>query len=233
MTGTKKKERLQQFREYGGPGGMSFSQELVSSALHLLGIALEQRLGPVFKTARNHYTNHAPAVVVLAVSAFDVWSTECSVGLEIHHPIFPKLAEAPTCVRYRQLLERLKGAPDSHEAELRTLVDIRDEVVHFLPRHLPNQALPAWMDVLNQRDLLIKSNHDDADFSLSQKLSSYALAHWACSTVSICAEKIISVVPADIAAFAGAATASNFANFRAFAEPAALPDFDLRRGIVL
>jgi len=225
---TKRRERIKQFEDHGSPGGMSFSQELVGSAISLLRIALEQRKQPVSRCHDNHYTSHAPGAIVLAVTAFDVWVREFEVGLEAVDSSFPKCKKVdnPICRRYADLLRNLGESNCPFEADLRSVVDVRDEIVHYLPRTLPGRTLPAWIDSLDRRGLLIRSPTNDADFTLSQKLSSYALAHWACTTLASCVATLIGAVRNEFVPFVGGCTAKNFSLFSTITAPGDLVDFD-------
>ena len=123
--------------------------------------------------------------------------------------------------------ERLRPSTD-----LKILSKLRDEVIHFLPytQQITARTVPDWLQYLEQQRLLI-STRGPGDFHFSQKLSSYALAYWACETARNAAER-----------FAAAAQHTNAAlflmteNFHVTAglhAPNELHQFDRQHGLTL
>jgi hypothetical protein len=62
---------------------MGISANLLHAAHLLLGNALEERRQPVYRTAQNHATYFAPAVVVTIATALDAWLSEL-IGFTRH-----------------------------------------------------------------------------------------------------------------------------------------------------
>jgi hypothetical protein len=109
------------------------------------------------------------------------------------------------------------------------IVDLRDEIVHYLPRSYgENNPLPEWFKPLQDADLLITSG-PNVDFDWNQKLGSYRLAYYASEVVDRCVRELVAAAPED--AFVPASLAQNFSIYRRIASPEQLPEFDKRHGI--
>lgn len=227
MPGSKRGTRRDEFLTTGGPF-QSFSQDLLASTFALLSFALADRRGPVWRERTNHHTRHAPAVVVLAVTAFDAWLTEYALSVQAVDDAARKhIADKSTWQRCEAMMSRF-GAPNRTELldELRTLIDVRDEIVHYLPRLSPSGGtLPAWVKRLPQKGFLITAATALSDFTFWDKLTSYALAYWACTVVESCASALAEVAPQDHAHFMSS-TVANFAKYRAIVSPSQLERLD-------
>jgi hypothetical protein len=167
------------------------------------------------------------------VSAFDVWATEFTLGLDPWDTQLRTFAERPVCQRLLDLLSRLSAPPSQNASALRACVDARDEIVHYLPRILPDERLPSWIAELDAQGLLIKHPREGIEFTLAQKFASYALAHWAFTTISACVAELLAASPPDLAPFVGAATAANFGAVRSVTTPGQLGEFDRRYQLTL
>lgn len=207
---------------------MFLARALADSAFALLEQALLHRRGLVWKEERNHASEHAPGALVMVVTTFDVWLTEFCVGADIWHPGLLLVAERSICDRYAELLEKFSLSQPAAGADLRALVDARDEIVHYKPRHLPNGALSPWIQALDDRGLLVRApNQERGDFTLPQKLCSYALAYWAFSVVFECATHLASAaLPDDRIMFVGGPAEWTFGPLRSFPAPDVLGKFD-------
>lgn len=227
---SKRAQREAEFLTSGWPG-MSFSQDVISSCDVLLQASLAQRKADVWREPGNHYSHHAPAVVTLIVAAFDAWITEHAFRRNIMD------LEGSRQISLKPLFERAKilvgGAPSEIKlpilADLRRVIDLRDEIVHWLPRaHGDRPHIPPWFVHFEQEGLLI-TTRDQPDFIWAQKLSSYALAHHACAVIDRLVEEIVRRAPDE--AFVRDAGASNFRFYLAAPPPSRLQSYDDANGI--
>jgi hypothetical protein len=205
--GSKRKERERQFL---GPEGLSpafLSPDLAECALASLRSALEQRAGgKVHATCDNHYSPHCLGAIVLVVSAFDVWLNEALSLLDgwCGLPDTRPLATKPMCEKYVGLMARLGVERPRCTGDLRRAVDVRDEIVHYLPR----SDVPAWFEDLERQGMFIATGRS-SDFALPQKLPSYKLAYWVWEVVLTAIEEMLPAIPGGGRAVIEA-TAQNF-----------------------
>lgn len=192
----RRKERETAYlREGAGPGPLAF--DLVVSAQETLVRALEDRRGQVVRLAANHYSPNAVATIVLVATALDVSMNEAiATGDVFGTKVDRKLALLPTCTKFAQ---SASGGSEFEAAamELRLLVDVRDEIVHYLPRSERSSIgnLPSWCQSLHERGLFIAA--PGSDFQFSQKIPSYALAYWAHGVAYRTLENFVSSLPTD------------------------------------
>ena len=184
-------------------------------------------------SATNHYTSHAPGTLVLAVTALDCWMTEYvhtvfAFGREQQRFVFRPLIE-----RFELLHCELGNAPCPPEllSELRMLIDVRDEIVHYLPRSFGDgRQIPSWLDPLEQRGLFIQGG-PPVDFLLTQKLASYALAYWACEVARDIAGSLLPIVPRPHGSFDVTLGRQFAAILQGIQPPAELHTFDALRNV--
>jgi hypothetical protein len=175
---------------------MGISPDLLFTVHVLLQHALDERKRPVWRSNENHATTYAPTIVVMIATAMDAWLSEL-IAFARHPLHLPEEQVArvidigTTSDKYESGTELLLGRKLRANADLRTLSKIRNEIVHFLPytQDITQDTVPQWLQYLDQKHLLI-SAAGDADFHFSQKLSSYALAYWACETAYQAAEQV-------------------------------------------
>jgi len=115
----------------------------------------------------------------MATTALDVSMNEAIAMSSIF--AFAQIREAAiktTCAKFGAIAAGTVGFQKA-ASELRLLGDVRDEIVHYLPRaeFSSHGNVPAWCQVLRQRGLFIEA--PGTDFQFSQKVPSYALAYWA------------------------------------------------------
>ena len=186
--------RHERFMTHTAGTTMGISHDLLQAAHLLLRHALEERRQPVYRTAHNHATSLAPTIVVTAATALDAWLSEL-IGYARHTTALPDEQVASVIdigtvpEKYERSAELLFQKRIRPSTDLKLLSKLRNEIVHFLPyaQDISARTVPDWLQYLEQHDLLISTN-GSADFHFSQKLSSYALAYWACETVLAAAE---------------------------------------------
>jgi hypothetical protein len=174
---TRKKEREAAYlNQHAGLGHLSF--DLIVSAKQTLMRALHDRQGDVVRLATTHYTPNAAATIVLVTTALDVSMNEAiAMGSVFGGNIERGLALPATCAKFANVASRSDGF-DPAATELRTLVDLRDEIVHYLPRTEQSATgnVPNWCHALQAQGLFLEA--PGSDFQFSQKIPSYALAYW-------------------------------------------------------
>lgn len=235
---TRRRQRVEQFLAIPPTGGTTqLSPHLIECALSDLELALSDRRGEVFRTSDNHWTPHALGVIVLVICALDAWLNE----IARHHGVFdsPVLgvvqANPAIAGRYTALLEQLGGAVSLQTlSALIDALDVRDEIVHYLPRVLTGPGnVPTWFRHLQKKGLFLTAGTSDGrDFELSQKLCSYRLAYWVWETVAKAVNHFIGALGWDASDF-NAVAARNFELFRSVRSPKQLPGFDAEHGLKL
>ena len=174
---TRKNEREAAYMNpLAGLGHLSF--DLIVSAKQALVRALHDRKSEVVRLATNHYTPSAAATIILVTTALEVSMNEAiAMGSVFGSSVERSSALPPTCTKFANIAS---GSADFESAatELRLLVDLRDEIVHYLPRTERSAAgnVPHWCQRLQERRLFIEA--PGSDFQFSQKIPSYALAYW-------------------------------------------------------
>ena len=175
---------------------MGISPDLLFTVHVLLRNALDERKRPVWRVKENHATAYAPTIVVMAATALDAWLSEMIAFSRspLHLPedqVARVIDIGTTSDKYEGTTELLLGRRLRGSTDLRMLSKLRNEIVHFLPytQDITKGTVPEWLQYLDQKRLLISAG-GDADFHFSQKLSSYALAYWACETVFQAAEEL-------------------------------------------
>ncbi|HEY1760702.1 MAG TPA: hypothetical protein VGG72_35330 [Bryobacteraceae bacterium] len=216
-------------KEFAYPPGGNFaygplSPDLLASAVVLLECALWDRR----KFARNentHATSHASSAIVLVVTAFDIWLGELLVGLMMDEDKTRTHLDRPTLAKYRALYERYHGKQAPVASDLETVVSVRHEVVHHFTR--PEASItPSWLPALQERRLLVTHpGAPEVDYSVTQKLGSYALAYWVFDALERTAKGLIEGAANPLAQLRST-DLHNFALYRQICSPKDLPRFD-------
>jgi hypothetical protein len=222
----KKRERLSEFAY--PPGGSYAFSSLSPDLLWSAGSLLERALWDRQKFARNaqtHASQHGGGAIVLAVTAFDVWLGELIVGLMLSEDETRAQLDVPTVAKYRFVGDRYGVVPPLETADLETIVAVRHEVVHHFIR--PDVAkLPSWFSGLQAKGLLVTHpSAPEGDFSLTQKLGSYALAYWGFEVLESAAKSLIEKAT-NVRAQIHSGDLYNFGLYRRFCAPKHLAIYD-------
>jgi hypothetical protein len=164
----------------------SIAWDLTRSASSLLALALHERRGGVFKTSTNHATHHRVGAIVLVLTAFDAWLNE-TLSLSTWHggeDLKKDVPRDPAYAKYERLAQASSIAlPNEATRDLKLLGNVRNELVHHLPRPASGEGnVPSSLLELHRRDLFVATGRS-GDFHFSQKLGSYKLAYWSFQTV--------------------------------------------------
>ena len=229
--------RHEHFIQQTAGTSMGISADLLQAVHLLLSTALAERRQPVYRTAQNHATAYAPTVIITAATALDAWLSEL-VGFARHmmglsDDQVARLIDIGTIAeKYEQTAVFLFQQRIRPSTDLRQLSKLRNEIVHFLPytQDITAPTVPEWLQYLDQHDLLI-STKGGADFHFSQKLSSYALAYWACETVFNAAEQFAAQAQNNDALHF--VSAHNFSVTGGLHAPNELHHFDAQYGLTL
>jgi hypothetical protein len=171
-------------------------------------------------------------------TAFDVALTEFLVwehGAIMREPKNPQRDATLSVANARMLDKYTHCVGDDDTAslrDLRLLSDLRDELVHFLPRSpRTKENVPHWFKPLHKRGLFIETKRD-SDFSLAQKLASYALGYWAAEVIDRSAQALRSKASPMGSIYADC-LCSNFELYRYLDSPDALGEYDALHGLTL
>jgi hypothetical protein len=177
---SKRKARLEQFQERRSGVTDTLSTWLAKSAYVTLENALDERRGGVYRTACNHFSSHAPASILLLVTAFDAWLNEALWLLAPFGSKLRSLGDKRPEERYIGIPKLVNDTQLPRRQELQMVFDVRHEIAHYLPRVVEGEGkVPEWLVELHQRKLLLTSPHpDEADSGIGTRLCSYRLAHW-------------------------------------------------------
>jgi hypothetical protein len=224
----KQKIRRQQFENDTSVVGISFAHS--SGADTLLAAALAERHEEVYRYAHDHASFVAPSAIVVAVTAFDVWLSECIAFMMIRRPDVTD-ATLPTCAKYDALCRHVGlTAPPAVRAELELAIDLRHELVHYLPRTFGPDPVPTWFKSLEDRGLFFGAGEGHR-WQLSQRLFSFRLAYWAFRVVEGAALFLRDNAPPTHAGYL--MLADNFTQYRRTTPPEELPVYDTRFGLSL
>jgi hypothetical protein len=227
-----RKDRLKQFKtQRPGPTG-SLSTNLVDSARALLRQSLDDRRRGVVRAADNHYSFHSPAVITLVVTAFEAWLNECISILAYVDDLPRDFADKPITKKYYEIPKRVTDSTVPDQPDLQFSIDLRHEMVHFLPRVLreTDPGAPTRLVHLADQGFLLDTPTPRGEFPLEVRLSTYRLAYWACETTEIAVAAFMKalgskkeyVVP----------TGSNFRLFHQdVCPPSELGDYDTQYGL--
>lgn len=220
-----RKERVEQFIKQDAWGHYALSFELLFSAHRLLALALEERRAGVYRLPGTHYTSFAIGAITLVATAFDGFLTEvCDFRRQ------RELAAASTTME--RFAELLPHGVQIDTADLQKLVVVRNEIVHYLPRPLPNSGCVA--DVLEDLDRrgLLMTTPKTPSWEVPQRLASYALAYWAFETIETALGKLVDVATREQQT--SLLLVHNFSLYRQWAcPPASLPEYDRQYGLSL
>jgi len=140
-------------------------------------MSLEDRRENVFRSKFNHYSYHGIGSIVLLVTGFDCLLNEVVAYLPSTER---DLADQSLLKKYSGLLTVLGVSHGVTDRDLDLLVDVRHEIVHYLPRPISSSSgVPEWFQELQDRGLFITASHSSgSDFALGWKLGSYRLCYW-------------------------------------------------------
>lgn len=226
MTG-KRAARAAEFIGKATWAASALSFDLVVSAQGLLEQALNDRRGRVFRLPRTHYTPRAVGAIALVVTAFEAFLNE---AYDVSSPQLPWARERAV---EASLMDKATGlfhvatppGATFDTGELEMVIDVRNEIIHYLPRPTPD-----LIERLEKRGLLMAAQ--GANWDMGQKLGSYALAHWAFATIEATIGRLAQVTPRE--RWLSTSLAENFTlHPQRFCPPDRLPDFDQQHGLTL
>lgn len=224
----KQKIRKQQFEHGTSFDGISYAHS--SGGTTLLAAALAERREDVYRYAQDHASLAAPSAIVIVVTAFDVWLSECIAFMKFGRPDVTD-ATLSVCAKYDAVCRHLGlTSPSAVRAELELAVDLRHELVHYLPRAFGADPAPAWFESLEARGLFFGAGEGHR-WRFSQRLCGFRLAYWAFRAVEGAALFLRDNAPPPHAAYLS--PAHNFTLYRRTTPPEELPAYDARFGLAL
>jgi len=179
---SKRKERRQQFTTRATFAIFSFAQDLINSAFVLLQLASNERKGTHVEKAGGHYSIHAPGSIVLICTAFDQWLNQSALTLDVRYPgLVAIAADHDTITKYQKFGQTIAASDFEVPSDLRVVWDVRNEIVHWLPRKAAEVSnWPEWLSALQERGLVLATVLPDGTDAtdLATKFHSYSLARW-------------------------------------------------------
>jgi hypothetical protein len=194
--GSIKKKREGQFWDFSSGVASGISGALISCAFDELFAARDDRLVDKKKQHDNHYSVHALGSIVLLVTALDSYLNEiiwqmCPTGKDEYN--VRELIGLNAAQKYKEILKRKADKEMINKdipkiTDLKIVVDLRDEIVHFLPRVVPRNGskknVPEWFDRLVKLGLLLDRPIVNDETPLGRNLMSYKLAYWSWEVVT-------------------------------------------------
>ncbi len=200
---------------------------LVHCGLVELQMALEDRRTPgLVLEPHNHGSSHSLGSILLLVAGLEAWLNECMASLFFADSSSRgELVRLSTWKKYLEIPRRLNNAKLDGSSELSTLLDLRNEIAHYLPFYtgIEDDPVPQRFKEMQQKGLFI-TPPQGGDFDFAQKLSSYRLAYWAWSTVETALKAFLHALGSHAKRVEW--TAENFYDFRSIPPPDQLPVFD-------
>jgi hypothetical protein len=214
------------------------SPEIGLTAQLVLKMSLKDRLSDgVLRMKHNHVSWHAAGGIVLLVTTLDASMNEV---ISFRHGFEHGRAEADRAERrrvacmslvpkFRELTKHNKQS-DRHSLleDLRALTELRNEIVHFLPR----KTVPKWLQRLHDQDLFIATGRNASDLAFSQKLSSYSALYWGWEVGERVLQAVMHSMPPSVQGVCEAVLL-NYVEYKDVTPPQQLPDFDKYHGLQL
>jgi hypothetical protein len=155
----------------------------------LLNLSLNDRQGKGYKIPENHFTWHAPAAIAVLVDALEAWLNETIRKQGFSDSEKLKLADNSIGFKHRELPLRFGGNRIEDQGDLNLLLDVRHEIVHFLPRDVKgdesvDMQVPSGLERLYEERIFFvpeawAKERENLVITLDQFLCSYKLAYWA------------------------------------------------------
>lgn len=197
----------------------SISPSLIECALSELHLALNDRSRKVLRISDNHYSPHSLGSIALLVTAFDAWLNELITTHSIVDHKIKSLINAPTIIKYNKILKYAQSATLEAKTELNYILDIRDEIIHHLPR-----KIPLWFKELDNMDLFIRSPIRLSHITLADSLQSYKLAYWVWKEIDEAVVRLSNALNERFKMSCG--TALNFGVYKTVYSPEKLSSYD-------
>jgi hypothetical protein len=179
------RDRIKQFKQ---PGNYTYSpvwQMIMSSATCLLAAARRDSPPDFQPSERTHWSRHSGGAVVLCLTDF-------LIPLRVPEEDAHALIEGRLIKRYSFVFEVFHPTEQPRLHDLETAIDVRNDIVHHFHR-LDRSLKPPWFAELQSQGLLLTNPRVTAkdDFSVSQKLFSYALAKWIFDVIEVAAIALV------------------------------------------
>jgi len=219
-----RQQRVHEFASIQGGVLSSFSVHLFTSAYYLLELAHAQgEKEAAEKGTSNHWSFYAPGSICLLVNGFEVWINESIQSQFFFEADVKKaLAELPLVQRFYRIPESVNAVMIPENPDLITLVELRNEITHFLPRvTTPQGAIPNWFQDLEAKGLFITTGKPEGEYTYIQKLASYWLCYWAWEVVSSAAEAYVDALGTHT--WSEAWTKGNIDAYKALPRPTGIP----------
>jgi hypothetical protein len=149
-------------------------------ALHHLAHALDGRWDSKYKTPNTHRSEHAIGAIVFCVSGIEALANTLiwwGVNSDTKEQTLNTLASASIRNKIENLMPPGKGV----SSDLNTLINLRDEIIHFIPVMSGKENVPPWIKSLQDSGILLGApelSEEDGYFLFVDRLCSYRLAYW-------------------------------------------------------
>lgn len=200
----------------------------------MLEHSLKDRKGNDNPPQNNHQSKHSIGSILLLIAGFESWLNEALVHLSYYDPQFRQKGNNTAIKKYEDIynLEISPYFPSENvkklDAEqklrfneikenLEIVFEVRNEIAHAMPRPTGCQwDVPPHLMALQEKGLLITRGDPKSDYSLYQKLRSYALCYWCWEIVNSAVSLVIKrLEPDQVLAW----TAQNFSMYKNIACP--------------
>lgn len=217
------RERRDQFLKQDAWGHYALSYDLTRCADQMLAEALDERQRVTWRLAKSHYSPFAIGAIALVATAFDAFLNEVC-DFQRNRDL------AATTTTVRKYVGLVSPATPLDTRELEALTVVRNEIVHYLPRPVPDAGyIASVLEDLDRRGLLM-TTPSAPGWEVPQRLASYALAYWAFETVEAALDQLARATPKEQRF--SLELAVNFTLFRQWAcPPDKLPEYDCEHGI--
>jgi len=198
----KRKVRASEFLTPKTMATISFCPDMAQAAALLLVHARDDARPNAPEEPGGHWSAYAPASIVLVCTALDQWLNESLFSLDIRFPRIKEIAAShDTIPKYYEIIRRVAGVEPAANSDLEMAWDVRNEIVHWLPRKASTTtAWPSWLSDLEARGLVLKATlpptGEDA-VDLASKLHSYALARWAWMAIETAVANLLASFPTE------------------------------------
>ena len=138
---------------------------------------------------------------MLISTAFDQWLNESALTLDVRYKGLREIAARhDTILKYQKFAELISGKDFVISQDLRMAWDVRNEIVHWLPRKAADGTnWPEWLTTLQERGLVLSTLLPDGGDAtdLATKFHSYSLALWVWRVFASAADEFLAQFPSE------------------------------------
>jgi hypothetical protein len=164
----------------------------------LLNAARAQRAERERTLGENYLTTYGPAAITLAVTALEIYVNDvlrvCMFTSKHNKELYTNLAKRDVLPEKYATIPKLITGQELSSPNVTLLQHVRNEVVHHYPRAVGDTNVPDWLTPLVNLGLFHSIGQAPYDIGWQQKLESYKLAEWCCTTTVDAVRQFISAL---------------------------------------